>query len=96
VTSLKPETVVYTIVPNMKWSNGQPFDASDSRGLVGVRRARSVSVKSDGYRTISSLNVTNGGLSVTAIFATPYAEWNLLFRDVEAQDGTYGVRSTTS
>jgi len=62
----------------------------------GSTRARFVSVKSDGYRTISSLNVTNGGLSVTAIFATPYAEWNLLFRDVEAQDGTYGCRSTTS
>jgi ABC-type transport system substrate-binding protein len=89
LTSLKPETVVYTIAPNMKWSNGQPFDASDL--VAWWEYARSLlSVKSDGYRAISSLNVTNGGLSVTAIFATPYAEWNLLFRDVEALDGTYG------
>ena len=89
LTSLKPETVVYSIAPNMKWSNGQPFDASDL--VAWWEYARSLlSVKSDGYRAISSLNVTNGGLNVTAIFATPYAEWNLLFRDVEAQDGPYG------
>jgi peptide/nickel transport system substrate-binding protein len=89
LTSLKPETVMYTIGANMKWSNGQPFDASDL--VAWWEYARSLaSVKSDGYRDISSLNVTNGGLSVTAIFATPYAEWNLLFRDVEAQDGTDG------
>jgi hypothetical protein len=52
--------------------------------------ARSLlSVKSDGYRAISSLNVTNGGSRRDRVFATPYAEWNLLFRDVEAQ-GTHG------
>ena len=89
LTSLKPETVVYTIAPNQHWSNGQLFDASDL--VAWWEDARSLSsVKSDGYRAITSLNVTNGGLNVTAIFATPYAEWNLLFRDVEAPGGADG------
>ena len=89
LTSLKPETVVYTIAPNQRWSNGQLFDASDLVAWWAYAQSLS-SVKSDGYRAISSLNVTNGGLSVTAIFATPYAEWNLLFRDVEAPGAPVG------
>jgi peptide/nickel transport system substrate-binding protein len=89
LTSLKPETVVYTIAPNQHWSNGQPFDAGDLVGWWAYARSLS-SVKSDGYRAISTLDVSNGGLSVTAVFATPYAEWNLLFRDVEAQGSADG------
>src|ERR1017187_1557617 len=89
LTSLKPETVVYTIAPNQHWSNGQPFDAGDLVGWWAYARSLS-SVKSDGYRAISTLDVSHGGLSVTAVFATPYAEWNLLFRDVEAQGSADG------
>jgi len=87
LTSLKPETVVYTIAPHQVWSNFVPFDASDL--IAWWEQARAISsVKSDGYRAISTLTVANGGLSVTAVFATPYAEWNLLFRDVEADGAT--------
>ena len=89
LTSLKPETVVYTIAPHQVWSNFVPFNASDLVSWWELARTLS-SVKSDGYRAISSLNVTNGGLSVTAVFATPYAEWNLLFRDVEASGTSAG------
>ncbi len=83
LTSLTPETVKYTIAANEKWSNGNTFNGND---LVGWwLRARALrSVLSDGYRDIKSLSVAPGGLEVTAIFTTPYAEWNLLFRDVEA------------
>jgi peptide/nickel transport system substrate-binding protein len=89
LTSLKPETVVYTIAPKQKWSDGQLFNASDLVAWWEYARALS-SVKSDGYRAISSLDVSNGGLTVTAVFGTPYAEWNLLFRDVEAQGTSEG------
>ncbi len=89
LTSLKPETVVYTIAPHQKWSDGQLFNASDLVAWWEYARALS-SVKSDGYRAISSLDVSNGGLTVTAVFGTPYAEWNLLFRDVEAQGTSDG------
>jgi peptide/nickel transport system substrate-binding protein len=89
LTSLKPETVVYTIAPKEKWSDGQLFGASDLVAWWEYARSLS-SVKSDGYRAISSLDVSNGGLTVTAVFGTPYAEWNLLFRDVEAQGASTG------
>jgi ABC-type transport system substrate-binding protein len=89
LTSLKPETVVYSIAPDQTWSNGAMFNASDLVAWWEYARSLS-SVKSDGYRAISSLNVSNGGLAITAVFGTPYAEWNLLFRDVEAEGGTDG------
>jgi peptide/nickel transport system substrate-binding protein len=89
LVSLKPETVVYTLAPGQHWSNGASFSGLD---LVGwwLRAKQLASVQSDGYRDISSLAETNGGLTVTATFAQPYAEWNLLFRDVEAIDSPAG------
>jgi peptide/nickel transport system substrate-binding protein len=88
LTSLTPETVKYTITPNEKWSNGTSFNGND---LVGWwLRARALrTVLSDGYRDVKTLTVSKDGYSVTAVFATPYADWNLLFRDVEAL-GTQG------
>jgi peptide/nickel transport system substrate-binding protein len=88
LTSLTPETIRYTIAPNEKWSNGTTFNGNDLLGWW--LRAKSLStVLSDGYRDIKSLTVSKDALAVTAIFATPYADWNLLFRDVEAL-GTQG------
>ena len=83
LVSLSPETVVYTIAPDLHWSNGATFSGID---LVGwwLRAKQLASVQSDGYRDISSLNESNGGLTVTATFVRPYAEWSALFRDVEA------------
>ncbi len=89
LTSLSPETVVYTIAPHQLWSNGLTFNGSDL--VAWWQWARSLpSVLSDGYRDIQSLSVGSNGLTVTAIFATPDASWNLLFRDVEARGVTRG------
>ncbi|MFI5035734.1 MAG: ABC transporter substrate-binding protein [Acidimicrobiales bacterium] len=89
LTSLSPETVVYTIASHELWSNGLTFNGADL--VAWWQRARSLaSVTSDGYRAIQSLTVGSNGLTVTAIFATPYADWNLLFRDVEARGVTPG------
>jgi ABC-type transport system substrate-binding protein len=87
--SLTPETVRYTIAPKLFWSDGLPFNGSD---LVDWwQRARALSsVTSDGYRAIKSLVVSTNGLSVTAVFNSPYADWELLFRDVEAPGTTPG------
>jgi peptide/nickel transport system substrate-binding protein len=87
--SLAPETVRYTIAPHLTWSDGLPFNGSD---LVSWwQRARALSsVTSDGYRAIKSLTVATNGLSVTAVFAKPYADWELLFRDVESPGTTSG------
>jgi peptide/nickel transport system substrate-binding protein len=88
LTSLTPETIKYTIAPNERWSNGTSFNGND---LVGWwLRAKSLrTVLSDGYRDIKTLTVSKDADVVTAVFSTPYADWNLLFRDVEAL-GTQG------
>jgi peptide/nickel transport system substrate-binding protein len=94
LTSLTPETVKYTITPNEKWSNGTAFNGNDLLGWW--LRARALrTVLSDGYRDITSLTVSKDGYGVTAVFATPYADWNLLFRDVEAL-GTQGSCALSS
>lgn len=84
LTSLQPETVVYTLAPGLTWSNGLVFSGRDL--VAWWRHARSLaSVQSDGYRAVTSLTLGKRNLSVTAVFARPYADWNLLFRDVEAR-----------
>lgn len=87
LTSLSPETVRYTIEPQVAWSDGTPFVAAD---LVDWWQTAKdlASVTSDGYRDIKSLTVGPDGLSVTAVFTKPYADWDLLFRDVEAPGTT--------
>lgn len=89
LTSLAPETVVYTIAPNQRWSDGQPFDGVDF--VAWWQHAVSLaSIDSDGYRDIKSMNVSDEGLTVTAVFSSPYAEWNLLFRDIEEPGAPWG------
>jgi ABC-type transport system substrate-binding protein len=81
--SLQPETVRYTIAPDQTWSNGAAFTGSDL--VAWWHRAKNLSsVDSDGYRAIKSLTLSHNRLTVTAVFSTPYSDWNLLFRDVEA------------
>ncbi len=89
LVSLSPETVVYTIAPDQTWSNGHPFTGADL--VAWWQRARTLaSVVSDGYRNITSLKVGARGLSVTATFGVAYANWNQLFRDVQAPGSTPG------
>ncbi len=84
--SLHPEKVVYSVDLKMKWSNGRPFDVSDL--ISWWRSARRLqSINGDGYRHIASMLVNKTHTSVTATFATDFADWNLLFHDVE-QSGT--------
>jgi hypothetical protein len=93
LTSLQPETVVYTIAPGFTWSNTMPFNGRDL--LSWWQHARTLaSVRSDGYRAIKTLTLSPDALTVTAVFATPYADWNLLFRDVEARGERPGCAIT--
>lgn len=89
LTSLNPEVVRYTIAPDERWSNGASFT---SRDLVSWwMKARNLpSVRSDGYRAITTMQQSKDGRTVTATFGAPYADWNLLFRDVEAQGTDFG------
>ena len=110
LTSLQPETVRYTLAANLHWSNGATLSGIDL--VTWWQRAKHMaSVLSDGYRAIKSLTVSSDGLTVTAVFGTNYADWSLLFRDVEERGvsggcgiaklvrdpslGPYEVRSAT-
>jgi peptide/nickel transport system substrate-binding protein len=81
LTSLSPETVRYTIGTNQYWSDNTWFNGQDL--VAWWQRAKTLaSVTSDGYRAIKSLTVSTNQLTVTAVFAKPYADWDLLFRDM--------------
>jgi len=80
--SLHPETVVYSVAPKMTWSNGLAFRVDDLISWWHSAR-RIQSVNGDGYRAISSMVVNKTATAVTATFSTKFADWNLLFRDVE-------------
>lgn len=85
--SLHPETVTYSVDPTMQWSNGRHFSVGDL--IAWWRDARRLpSVYGDGYRAISSMVIgpsapSKTPTSVTATFSREFADWNLLFRDVE-------------
>ncbi|NNN07653.1 MAG: hypothetical protein HKL85_00475 [Acidimicrobiaceae bacterium] len=84
--SLHPEKVVYSVDPRMRWSNGRPFSVNDL--IAWWRSARLLqSINGDGYRHITAMVSNKAHTTVTATFATDFADWNLLFRDVE-QSGT--------
>lgn len=93
LTSLQPETVRYTIAPQQRWSSGAVFNGADL--VRWWQRAKVLaSVVSDGYRAIKSLAVSSHGLVVTAVFAHPFADWNVLFRDVQIVGATKGCDIT--
>ena len=93
LTSLQPETIVYTISAHQHWSSGLSFNGTDL--IDWWQRARTkASIQSDGYRSIKSMTLSGDGLSVTAVFAAPYADWNQLFRDVDARGTTAGCAIT--
>jgi peptide/nickel transport system substrate-binding protein len=90
--STKPETIVYTLNPLAKWSDGVPITATDfeyawvqQRGggagvgiAGGVADAPAVSSIA-GYKDISSVTGSNKGRTVTVIFRTTFADWQMLF-----------------
>ncbi len=93
LTSLTPETVVYTLAAGLHWSSGLAFNGGDL--VAWWRHARQLtSVQGDGYRSIKSLVVSKNGLAVTATFSSSFPAWNLLFRDVEARGAKYGCAFT--
>jgi peptide/nickel transport system substrate-binding protein len=88
--STSPQTVVYTIDPRAVWSDGVPITAEDFRyaweqqrgtdpvtGLPAAQEASGL-----GYRSIKSLTPSNHGKTVTVVFRSPFADWQMLFGDL--------------
>jgi peptide/nickel transport system substrate-binding protein len=90
VVSLSPQTVVYKIDKNAKWSDGVAVSASDFDYAWRSQRGDGVDIDGTpdsvastlGYRDISSLTGSNDGKTVTVVFHTPFADWESLFDDL--------------
>jgi peptide/nickel transport system substrate-binding protein len=89
VTSTSPQTIVYHINPKATWSDGVPISAADFiynwQAQSGNPKYKDVGgkaflpVSTSGYSQIKSVTGSNGGKTVTVVFAKPYADWQALF-----------------
>jgi peptide/nickel transport system substrate-binding protein len=92
VTSTNPQTIVYTLNPKAVWSDGVPINAADYiylwHALSGDPKYKDVGGKAytpastAGYNQIKSVTGSNGGFTVTVVFAKPFGDWQSLFGDI--------------
>jgi peptide/nickel transport system substrate-binding protein len=82
LTSQSPETVVYKIKPEAKWSDGVPIDAQD---FILLWKAQNGTDKkfdvagTTGYEDVASVTGSDGGKTVTVVFKKIFADWTSLF-----------------
>jgi len=85
-TGVSPETVVYTINPAARWSDGVPITAEDfiynwrEHLAMGAQLPPGDLLR--GYQDIESVTGSNGGRTVTVVFKTPFADWEGLFANL--------------
>jgi peptide/nickel transport system substrate-binding protein len=87
LVSTKPETIVYTLNPKAVWSDGVPITAKDFIYAWTQQRGDPTSdpttvASTAGYRDIRSVKGSDDGRTVTVIFRTPFADWEMLFSDL--------------
>jgi glutathione transport system substrate-binding protein len=87
LVSTKPETIVYTLNPKAVWSDGVPITAKDFIYAWTQQRGDPTSdpttvASTAGYRDIRSVKGSDGGRTVTVIFRTPFADWEMLFSNL--------------
>ncbi|HLX21221.1 MAG TPA: ABC transporter family substrate-binding protein [Gaiellaceae bacterium] len=89
LTKKSPQTVVYTINPKAKWSDGTPINADDFiynwQSQSGSSKFTDLGGKpyepasTSGYNQIQSVTGSNGGKTVTVVFSKPFGDWKALF-----------------
>jgi peptide/nickel transport system substrate-binding protein len=82
LTSEDPQTVVYKIKQNAVWSDGTPVSADDF--IFWWENCNETNKKADcvlttGYKDIESVEGSDGGKTVTAVFKNKFADWKSLF-----------------
>jgi peptide/nickel transport system substrate-binding protein len=81
-TSTDPQTIVYKIKPEAVWSDGTPVSADDFvylwENLNGSIKGNDVAATT-GYDQIESVKGSEGGKTVTVVFAEPFTDWKSLF-----------------
>ncbi len=86
-TSTAPLTIQYVINPKAVWSDGVPLTADDFIYAWQAQRGDGVDVDGRpdlvastlGYRDVASVVATNEDRTVTVTFASPYADWRVMF-----------------
>ncbi len=86
-TSTSPLTIQYVINPKAVWSDGVPVTADDFIYAWESQRGTGVDVDGQpdrvastlGYRDVSSVTGSHDGRTVTVVFATPFADWRIMF-----------------
>ncbi|MEV4341788.1 ABC transporter family substrate-binding protein [Streptomyces sp. NPDC049590] len=82
VTGTAPQTVVYRLNPEARWSDGRPVAAADFAAqwrALGRGDARYHVADPAGYDQIASVGEGPGAHEVKVVFRTPYADWRRLF-----------------
>jgi peptide/nickel transport system substrate-binding protein len=92
VTSTSPQTIVYQLNKKAVWSDGTPITAADWiynwQALSGDPKYKDVGGKAfepastAGYNQIKTVTGSNGGYTVTVVFAKPFGDWQSLFSDL--------------
>ena len=81
-TSTDPQTIVYKIRQEAVWSDGTPVSADDFeylwKNLNGSIKDNDVA-STTGYDQIESVEGSDGGKTVTVVFAEPFTDWKSLF-----------------
>jgi peptide/nickel transport system substrate-binding protein len=83
LTAVKPQTVVYSIDPKAKWSDGTPITAADFIYFWHQQLTEGPALPANdpvaGYQDIKSITGSHGGKTVTVVFNQPYSDWEALF-----------------
>lgn len=85
------QTVVYTLNPKARWSDGEPVTADDFiaqwKALSGENNAY-WTARNAGYDRIDSVEAGEGKGEVEVTFTEPYADWKSLFTPLYPQSVT--------
>lgn len=80
-----PQTIVFKIKKEAVWSDGTPISADDFIYAWQQQNGKDATIdiaSKTGYENIESVTGSDGGKTVTVVFATPFSEWKSLFANL--------------
>ncbi|MGH3515979.1 MAG: ABC transporter family substrate-binding protein [Haloechinothrix sp.] len=87
-TSEEPQTIVYQIQPDAKWSDDTPITAEDFIYNWKIQNGEDcpdcAAASTAGYDQVESVEGSEDGKTVTVTFATPFTDWQSLWSSAGA------------
>lgn len=85
LVGVKPQTVLYTLAKNARWSDGVPITVADFvydwHEFLAVGPSLPATFPLVGYESIASIRATRLH-TVTVVFKRPYSDWQALFANL--------------